>query len=128
MSRNTRRAVVLVAISTCWFMLGISAAQAGGVPATIAKAFNPASITAGGTSTITFTLGNANVAVALKTGIGNFQGFAHRVAHVDRPECQLRRMREVVDLRDDAVQAIDLPHDDFAELLAKIGIVETLGQ
>lgn len=65
MPRNTRRAVALFAISTCWLMLGISAAQAGGVPATIAKAFSPASITAGGTSTITFTLGNANVAVAL---------------------------------------------------------------
>jgi hypothetical protein len=65
MSRNTRRAVALVAISTCWVMFGISAAQAGGVPATIAKAFSPAAIVAGGTSTITFTLGNANVAVAL---------------------------------------------------------------
>ena len=65
MSRNTRRAAVLVAIFTCWFMLGVSSAQAGGVAATIVKAFNPTSITPAGTSTITFTLGNANVAVAL---------------------------------------------------------------
>jgi hypothetical protein len=65
MSQHTHRAVVLSAVASCGFFFGISTAQAGGVAATIAKAFNPAAIAAGGTSTITFTLGNANVAVAL---------------------------------------------------------------
>ena len=50
----------------------------------------------------------------------------HRLAQIDRPKDELRRMRKIVDLRDDLIEAVDLLDDDVVELLPEFGVVEAL--
>src|SRR5205823_4393547 len=54
--------------------------------------------------------------------------FLQRGAEVHRFHYQLGWVREVVDLRNDLVEPVDFLDDDLVEILAEIGVFETLGQ
>src|SRR6267143_2988761 len=71
---------------------------------------------------------NRRAAIGAESSARDLDRFLYWSTDINRLEYQLRRMRKVVDLRDDLIKAIDFLDHDIVEIFAEIGVVESLGK